>query len=268
MTRHHLADIEVTVHEDEVTGYAEAMGFIRWREAKEVPALFLTILVQAGLDEAAAHQGLAPTEDLVLAGYSQWLRAPLRVGDALRITGVAGRSGQPDEGRLACDFRVYGERETPVGFVAASFAATGGRPPSSRAPRSAVSLAPPGETVAVRIEQGQNVSYASLSGDRRPIHVDRAWARRAGFDDCVMPGLGSLGVIMAGLQRALAPDGGVHLAEAGVQFARPVYPGNDLDVTLSDYLDRRPFRSWRFQATCEGTQVMRAGSVTMQLADR
>jgi acyl dehydratase len=66
-----------------------------------------------------------------------------------------------------------------------------------------------------------------LTGDQGGYHVDEAFARRAGFRTLIAPGLlqGSLATKLGGDLNFLA-------REMAYQFLKPVYAGDDLEVSF------------------------------------
>lgn len=69
-------------------------------------------------------------------------------------------------------------------------------------------------------------TYARLSGDFNPVHMDPEHARGAGFADVIVHGMCVLGVASRAAH-ALAGEGQV-LRELSVRFANPVLPGQQL----------------------------------------
>ena len=82
----------------------------------------------------------------------------------------------------------------------------------------------------LRIDSDQTFRYAEASGDRNPIHTDEDTARMMGFDGIIVHGLCTMALSQkAVIDGALAgrPD---RLRRLQVQFAKPVYPGDVLDL--------------------------------------
>ena len=73
-------------------------------------------------------------------------------------------------------------------------------------------------------------SFANLSGDRNPLHMDRAYARERGFADRVAHGF-LLGAKVSALIGMFLPGRRCLLVEENLNFPNPVYPGDE--VTLS-----------------------------------
>ncbi len=82
----------------------------------------------------------------------------------------------------------------------------------------------------LRVDSDQTFRYAEASGDRNPIHTDEDTARMMGFDGIIVHGL----CTMALAQKAVI-DGALdgrpeRLRRLQVQFAKPVSPGDVLDL--------------------------------------
>ena len=73
-------------------------------------------------------------------------------------------------------------------------------------------------------------SFADLSGDRNPLHMDGAYARERGFADRVAHGF-LLGAKVSALIGMFLPGRRCLLVEENLNFPNPVYPGDE--VTLS-----------------------------------
>ena len=73
-------------------------------------------------------------------------------------------------------------------------------------------------------------SFADLSGDRNPLHMDGAYARERGFADRVAHGF-LLGAKVSALIGMFLPGRRCLLVEESLNFPNPVYPGDE--VTLS-----------------------------------
>ncbi|AOR80498.1 MaoC/PaaZ C-terminal domain-containing protein [Novosphingobium resinovorum] len=103
------------------------------------------------------------------------------------------------------------------------------RPVPERAPDRVLDVALPGSAALLY----------RLNQDRNPLHVDPAYAAAAGFARPIMHGLGTFGFAVAALLRAL---GGGRVAETGVRFAGPVYPGETLALSVWDEPGGAAFR--------------------------
>lgn len=74
-------------------------------------------------------------------------------------------------------------------------------------------------------------SFASLSGDRNPVHFDDEFARRIGFTGRIAHGAVTASLLSALLGMDLPGPGSVFL-EQRVRFLAPVRPGDRITGTL------------------------------------
>ena len=71
-----------------------------------------------------------------------------------------------------------------------------------------------------------------LSGDKNPLHVDPAFAAKAGFDQPILHGLCTYGLVCkAVVDHALGGDVG-RVAGYGARFAGVVFPGETVEVAM------------------------------------
>ncbi len=74
-------------------------------------------------------------------------------------------------------------------------------------------------------------AFASLSGDRNPVHFDDEFARQIGFDGRIAHGHVTASILSAVLGMDLPGPGSVFL-EQRVRFLAPVRPGDTITGTL------------------------------------
>lgn len=74
-------------------------------------------------------------------------------------------------------------------------------------------------------------AFAALTGDRNPLHLDDAFARRSRFGRPVAHGVLVAGVISAALGMVLPGPGAIYLSQT-LKFLRPVYPGDTVTATI------------------------------------
>lgn len=67
-----------------------------------------------------------------------------------------------------------------------------------------------------------------LSGDRNPLHIDPAMAKRGGFDRPILHGLATLGVAARALIHATCGGDAARLSSIAARFTAPVYPGETI----------------------------------------
>jgi len=84
---------------------------------------------------------------------------------------------------------------------------------------------------SMRIGDEQIEAFAQLSGDRNPVHVDDAFAKRIGFDGHIAHGAVTAALLSAVLGMDLPGPGSVFL-EQRVRFLKPVRPGDTITAAL------------------------------------
>ena len=74
-------------------------------------------------------------------------------------------------------------------------------------------------------------SFADLTGDTNPVHLDDTYAAGTRFGRRIAHGMIAVGLISATLANDLPGPGTVYLSQT-LQFKRPVYPGETITVTV------------------------------------
>ncbi|OZC47970.1 enoyl-CoA hydratase [Rhodococcus sp. WWJCD1] len=99
-----------------------------------------------------------------------------------------------------------------------------------------------------------------LSGDRNPLHSDPKFAARAGFARPILHGLCTYGVTGRALLHELCGSDPTRLRSMAGRFTHPVYPGQDLTVSIWDTTDGIRFRT----SLEDGTTVIDRGTVAIR----
>jgi 3-hydroxybutyryl-CoA dehydratase len=86
-------------------------------------------------------------------------------------------------------------------------------------------------TFSKTISEEDIKAFAQLSGDRNPLHLDDAFARRSRFGRPVAHGVLVAGVISAVLGNVLPGPGAIYLSQT-LKFLRPVFPGDTVTATV------------------------------------
>jgi 3-hydroxybutyryl-CoA dehydratase len=86
-------------------------------------------------------------------------------------------------------------------------------------------------TFSKTITEADIQAFAQLSGDRNPLHLDDAFARRTRFGRPVAHGVLVAGVISAVLGNVLPGPGAIYLSQT-LKFLRPVFPGDTVTATV------------------------------------
>jgi 3-hydroxybutyryl-CoA dehydratase len=74
-------------------------------------------------------------------------------------------------------------------------------------------------------------SFADLTGDTNPVHLDDAYAAGTRFGRRIAHGMIAAGLISAVLANDLPGPGTVYLSQT-LQFKRPVFPGDTITATV------------------------------------
>lgn len=82
-----------------------------------------------------------------------------------------------------------------------------------------------------------------LSGDRNPLHIEGATARRAGLDRPILHGLSTLGVAARALIQGCCGGNAARLSSIAARFTAPVYPGETITTEIWDMPEGLHFRS-------------------------
>ncbi len=119
---------------------------------------------------------------------------------------------------------------------------------------------PQGEPDAVYHDtiRPEQAAIYRLSGDRNPLHIDPAAARKFGFDDVFLHGLCTLGFAARALINALGDGDPQALTSISCRFAKPV----SLDATISTQAWRSG-DSVRFQTLQDDVVALRSGTATL-----
>jgi acyl dehydratase len=131
-----------------------------------------------------------------------------------------------------------------------------------RGPASAAStpedLRPPDRTVRKATTPEQAVLY-SLSGDRNPIHVESATARRAGHTTPILHGLCTLGIAALEVSAEMFDSDHGRIRELSGRFSAPVFPGDALILDMWRESDREA----HFCARVRGRPVLVTGRLSV-----
>lgn len=74
-------------------------------------------------------------------------------------------------------------------------------------------------------------SFAQLTGDTNPVHLDDDYAAKTRFGRRIAHGMIAAGLISAALANDLPGPGTVYLSQT-LQFRGPVYPGDTITTTV------------------------------------
>jgi acyl dehydratase len=102
----------------------------------------------------------------------------------------------------------------------------------------------PDEVVTYATRPDQALIYR-LSGDRNPLHSDPSFAKMGGFDRPILHGLCSFGFTGRALLRVLCDNDPSRFRSVDARFSKPVFPGDDLTVSIWVDGDTATFRTER-----------------------
>lgn len=74
-------------------------------------------------------------------------------------------------------------------------------------------------------------TFAALTGDTNPVHLDDAYAASTRFGRRIAHGMIAAGLVSAALANDLPGPGTVYLSQT-LQFKAPVYPGDTIMTTV------------------------------------
>jgi acyl dehydratase len=100
----------------------------------------------------------------------------------------------------------------------------------------------PDEKVTYSTRPDQALLYR-LSGDRNPLHSDPSFAAMAGFDRPILHGLCTYGFTGRALLHTLGASDPARFGSMQARFSKPVYPGDDLTVSMWTDGDDALFRT-------------------------
>ena len=86
------------------------------------------------------------------------------------------------------------------------------------------------ESFRVKITGAMLETFKELTGDLNPLHADEGYAGEHGYDGKVAYGMLTAS-FMSTLAGVYMPGERSLIKEVHVKFARPVYPGDELEVT-------------------------------------
>ena len=86
-------------------------------------------------------------------------------------------------------------------------------------------------TFSKTVSEADIVSFAQITGDSNPLHLDEAYAAKTRFKGRIAHGMLSAGFISAALGTKLAPNATVVYLSQQLRFQRPVKIGDTVTAT-------------------------------------
>jgi acyl dehydratase len=98
-----------------------------------------------------------------------------------------------------------------------------------------------------------------LTGDRNPLHADPEFARRGGFDRPILHGMCTYGYAGRALLHAVCNSDPTRFLSMEARFTKPVFPGDDLTVSI--WVDGS---TAHFRVANDGATVLDRGRLTFK----
>jgi len=108
-------------------------------------------------------------------------------------------------------------------------------------------------------------AFAALTGDRNPLHLDEAFARRTRFGRPIAHGMLVASMISTVLGGLLPGPGTIYLSQS-LQFVRPVYPGDTITAIVEVIRVREDKPVVTLATRCinqDGEEVLRGEAVVL-----
>jgi acyl dehydratase len=118
------------------------------------------------------------------------------------------------------------------------------------------------DKVLVSPTSTQQALVYRLSGDLNPLHADPAFAKMAGFDQPILHGLASYGVVCKAVVDGVLDGDPSRVQSFSVRFAGSLYPGETIETAVWQDGDRLTLR-----ATCperDGQPVLTHASMEIR----
>ncbi len=129
----------------------------------------------------------------------------------------------------------------------------------------------PGDTAARTCTVSDEMirTFAELTGDNNPVHLDDAYAAGTRFGRRIAHGMIAAGMISATLANDLPGPGTVYLSQS-LQFKAPVYPGDTITARVEVHAVRpdKPIVTLGTVCTNQDGAVVLDGEALVLVADR
>jgi|SRR6185503_15936795 len=118
------------------------------------------------------------------------------------------------------------------------------------------------------IEQSDIDSFANVTGDHNPVHVDEEFAKTTRFGRRIAHGMLTASLISAVLANKLPGEGSVYLGQT-LQFVAPVFPGDEITalVTVREVREDKPIVKLETICLNQRGEVVVRGEATVLAAD-
>ncbi|SBS33908.1 (R)-specific enoyl-CoA hydratase [Marinomonas spartinae] len=107
-------------------------------------------------------------------------------------------------------------------------------------------------------------SFAHITGDTNPVHLDADFAATTSFGKPIAHGMLSAGFISAAIGTKLPGSGCIYL-EQNLKFRAPVYIGQDVitTITVVEINERRRRVTLKTACECDGKVVVSGEAIVM-----
>lgn len=268
---------EETLDEDAVAAYALATNDPnpRYQDGRAVPPLFTaTVIMQA--ERESRRLGLGPhvvvgAGDSVHGQHDIHFRRPVRPGMAVRCRAESISAHQTSRGVLATQRIVVTDRAgVPHVEHLWSNLHLGGnvtRDVGPPLPGHSFPEAARGRPIGVRVvpvDRDQTFRYAGVSGDHIGHAVNDEVARSEGYPRKILQGMCTFGLASGAVADLVADGDPERLRRLAVRFARPAFPGRELEVHVYEAgRTRDGIRAFAFEGVQDGITVLRHGRVEL-----
>jgi acyl dehydratase len=237
-----------------ITRYAEATNDLNERYRDPAPVAspvfgivpaFPTIMMAARDPELGAD-----LLRLVHISEEHVIDRPLRAGDVLTVNAEL-NSFSADETGERFTIEVELEADGATAMLVRATMLIRGEGSRRRRREGSPGTRPPSDILCERpftVDENQPQRYAEASGDHNPIHLDEAVARSAKLPGVIVHGMCTMAMASAAMVDELAGGDPGRVRMVAAQFAKPVFPGQELRS-----------RFWRSEDHCEFDVVNRAG---------
>lgn len=118
------------------------------------------------------------------------------------------------------------------------------------------------------VAESDVVSFANLTGDTNPIHLDEAYAAGTAFKGRIVHGMLSAALISAVLGTRLPGPGGVYVTQS-LKFRAPVRIGDTVTARVECTAKHGTWKLCTFRTTCSvGGKVVLAGEAVVRVPSR
>ena len=114
------------------------------------------------------------------------------------------------------------------------------------------------------IEQADINSFAEVTGDHNPVHLDETFAQTTRFGRTIAHGMLTASLISAVLANRLPGEGSVYLGQT-LQFVAPVFPGDEITarVTVKEIREDKPIMKLETVCVNQRNETVIRGEATV-----